>query len=137
MGRWTKMNLLLDTHIWIWALQSPEKLSRRVQKELQRASNEVYLSPVSIWEAHHLQRKGRIRTKLSFSQWLDAVFAQVPLKEAPFNFAVAAAASRIALPQSDLGDIFLAATAATLDLTLVTSDSQLLACRWLKTLASE
>jgi len=90
------MNLLLDTHIWIWALQSPEKMS------------------------HHLQRRGRVRTKLSFSQWLDA-----------------AAVSRIELPQSDLGDIFLAATAATLDLTLGTSDSQLLGCRRLKTLASE
>ena len=131
------MNLLLDTHIWIWALQSPEKLSRRIQKELQRNSNEVYLSPVSIWEAHHLERRGRIRTKLNFSQWLDAVFAQVPLREAPFNFAVAAASARIELPQSDLGDIFLAATASALDLTLVTTDSQLLACSWLKTLAND
>lgn len=137
MARRAKMKLLLDTHIWIWALQSPERLSRRVQRELQRPSNEVYLSPVSIWEAHHLQRKGRIRTKLSFSEWLGAVFAQVPLREAPFNFAVAAAASRIELPQSDLGDIFLAATAAAMDLTLVTTDSQLLGCSWLKTFAGE
>jgi PIN domain nuclease of toxin-antitoxin system len=133
----TKMNLLLDTHIWIWALHRPERLGRRVERELQRAGNEVYLSPVSIWEAHHLLRKGRIRTKLSFSQWLDAAFAQAPLREAPFTFAVAAAASRIELPQSDVGDIFLAATAATLDLTLVTTDSQLLGCSLLKTLASE
>jgi len=60
--------------------------------------------------------------------------AQVPLREAPFTFAVARDASRIELPQSDLGDIFLAATALAFDLTLVTTDSQLLACSWLKTL---
>ena len=131
------MKLLLDTHIWIWALQSPEKLSRRVRRELQRASNEVYLSPVSIWEAHHLERRRRLRAKPSFSQWLDEVLAKAPIREAPFTFAVAGAASRIELPQSDLADIFLAATATTFHLTLVTTDSQLLACSWLKTLPND
>lgn len=132
-----KMNLLLDTHIWIWALQAPEKLGRRVRRELQRASNQLYLSPVSIWEVHHLERRRRLRAKPSFAQWLDEVLAKVPLREAPFTFAVAAAASRIELPQSDLGDIFLAATATAFDLTLVTSDEQLLACSWLKTLPND
>jgi predicted nucleic acid-binding protein len=63
--------------------------------------------------------------------------AQAPLREAPFTIAVAAEASKIELPQSDLGDIFLAATALVFDLTLVTSDSQLLACSWLKTLPND
>ena len=128
------MKLLLDTHIWIWALHSPEKLDRRVRRELQRASNELYLSPVAIWEAHHLVRRKRLRIRQDFAQWLDEVMAQAPLREAPFTFAVARDASRIELPQSDLGDIFLAATALAFDLTLVTTDSQLLACSWLKTL---
>jgi PIN domain nuclease of toxin-antitoxin system len=128
------MRLLLDTHIWIWALHSPEKLGRRVRRELQRAGNELYLSPVSIWEAHHLVRRKRLRLQQGFAQWLDDVMAQVPLQQAPVTFAVAADASRIELPQSDLGDIFLAATALVFDLTLVTADSQLLACSWLKTL---
>ena len=121
------MKLLLDTHIWIWAIHSPEKLGRKVRRELQRAGNELYLSPVSIWEAHHLVRRKRLRIRQDFAQWLDDVMAQVPLREAPFTFAVVRDASRIELPQSDLGDIFLAATAQVFDLTLVTTDSQLLA----------
>ena len=128
------MKLLLDTHIWIWALHSPEQLDRKVRRELQRASNELYLSPVSIWEAHHLVRRKRLRVRQGFTQWLDDVMAQVPIREAPFTFAVAREASGIELPQSDLGDVFLAATALAFDLTLVTNDSQLLACSWLKTL---
>ena len=128
------MKLLLDTHIWIWALHSPEKLDRTVRRELERAGNQLYLSPVSIWEAHHLVRRKRLRLRQGFAQWLDDVMAQVPLREAPFTFAVAAGASKIELPQSDLGDVFLAATALVLDLTLATADSQLLACSWLKTL---
>ena len=44
--------------------------------------------------------------------------------------------SRIDLPQADLGDLLIAATASVFDLTLVTSDHQLLQCPWLKTLAN-
>jgi len=106
-------------------------------RELQRSSNELYLSPVSIWEAHQLERRRRLRVKPDFWRWLDKALIQVPLREAPFTFVVAAAASQIELPQSDLGDIFLAATASALDLTLVTSDSQLLACSWLRTLSND
>jgi PIN domain nuclease of toxin-antitoxin system len=130
------MKLLLDTHIWIWAIHSPEKLERGIRRELQRASNELYLSPVSIWEAHHLVRRKRLRVRHGFAPWLDDVMARIPLREAPFTFAVARDAARIELPQSDLGDIFLAATALVFDLTLVTADPQLLACSWLKTLAN-
>ncbi len=133
----SEMKLLLDTHIWIWALHSPEKLDRKVRRELERTANELYLSPVSIWEAHHLERRRKLRAPGGFSQWLNEVLPRVPLREAPFTFAVAAAAAKIDLPQSDLGDIFLAATTVVYDLTLVTTDFQLLGCSWLKTLPND
>ncbi len=131
------MRLLLDTHIWLWALLRPEKLARTVRREIEKSKNELYLSPVSIWEAHHLEQRKRLRLKASFSDWIDRVFEQMPLREAPFNFAVAAETTRIQLPQADLGDVFLAATASVFDLTLVTADSLLTSCSWLKTLAND
>lgn len=131
------MKLLLDTHIWIWALQKTEKLSRGVQRELEKPGNELYLSPLSIWEAHNLEKRKRLRIRQSFPEWTREAFRQLPVAEAPFTFVVAAEASRISLPQGDLGDLFLAATASVFDLTLVTSDSELLACSWLKTLPND
>ena len=131
------MKLLLDTHIWIWTLAYPEKLSRRVCRALQKPSNELYLSPISIWEARQLERRGRFRSKQVFSRAVEEVLARSGIREAPFTFQVAAAASRIELPQHDLGDLFLAATASALDLTLITADEQLLACSWLKTFAAD
>jgi len=95
------------------------------------------LSPISIWEARQLDRRKRFKAKPDFSQWLEKAISQAPLQEAPFTFAVAAAATQIELPQSDPGDIFLASTALALDLTLVTADSQLLACSWLHTLPND
>ena len=131
------MKFLLDTHIWIWAVESPDKLSRAVRRQLEAPKNELYLSPVSIWEASYLERRKRLKFHGTFLEWLDRVFTRVPLQEAAFNFNVAAEASRINLPQMDLGDLFLAATANVFGLTLITADSQLIECRWLKTLANE
>jgi PIN domain nuclease of toxin-antitoxin system len=131
------VKLLLDTHVWIWGLEHPERLSRRVLQQLRASANELYLSPVSIWEVHQLIRRGRLRMKQSAAEWMGTAFARMPLQEAPLTFSVAAEAARVQLPQSDIGDVFLAATASVYDLTLVTADAQLLACRWLKTLASD
>ncbi|MGD0359471.1 MAG: type II toxin-antitoxin system VapC family toxin [Bryobacteraceae bacterium] len=131
------MQLLLDTHIWIWAVHSPEKLGQAVRRHLENPKNELFLSPVSIWEAHHLVRRKRLHIKQSFPDWLELVFARVPLREAPFNFAVAAEAAGIELPESDPGDIFLAATAAAFRMTLVTADSQFGGRSWLKTMTND
>ncbi len=131
------MKFLLDTHIWLWAVNQPDKLSRAVRRELQKSSNELYLSPVSIWEAHQLDSRGRIRLKPGFSQWIVQTLAETPLREAPLNFAVAIRSTQFELPQPDVGDTFIASTASVFDLTLITADSQLLACSWLKTLAND
>lgn len=131
------MKLLLDTHIWIWSIGEPEKLSRAVRRELLSAKNEIYLSPVSIWEASHMARRGRLKTKLLFSAYIERTLDGTPFREAPFNFTVAVEAAGLQLPQGDPGDLFLAATASVYGLTLVTNDEQLLECKWLNTMAND
>jgi PIN domain nuclease of toxin-antitoxin system len=42
------MRLLLDTHLLLWALSSPEKLTKRARQRIE--SSEVYASAASIWE---------------------------------------------------------------------------------------
>jgi PIN domain nuclease of toxin-antitoxin system len=42
------MRVLLDTHLLLWALSSPEKLSKRARQRID--SSEVYASAASIWE---------------------------------------------------------------------------------------
>jgi PIN domain nuclease of toxin-antitoxin system len=131
------MKLLLDTHIWIWGEIRPERLNRLVQRRLADPRNEVYLSPISIWEAGQTERRGRWHAADGFTRWLERALTRTPVREAPLNFDVATEAARIYLPHGDPADVFLAATARVLDLTLVTADAQLLACSWIKTLANE
>jgi PIN domain nuclease of toxin-antitoxin system len=131
------VKLLLDTHIWIWALTQPEQLGAKVRRALQKPANELYLSPVSIWEARHLARRGRVRIRQPFDVWVLQALERAPIREAPFTLQVAIASGNIELPQPDPGDVFLAATAITLGLTLVTADRQLIECPGLNVLVNE
>ncbi len=44
------MNIIIDTHIFLWSLSEPEKLSENKQLELQTPANSIYLSSISITE---------------------------------------------------------------------------------------
>lgn len=44
------MNCLLDTHTFLWALSSPEKLSRKAATLIRDPGNAVAVSIVSFWE---------------------------------------------------------------------------------------
>jgi PIN domain nuclease of toxin-antitoxin system len=120
------MKLLLDTHIWIWSVLEPRRLSRRVAAELDNSENELWLSPISIWEAMLLHRKGRLKVSEGFSTWLTRALTIASFHEAPFTFDVSEALSTISLPHGDPADLFLAASAKAFGLTLVTSDHNLL-----------
>lgn len=123
------MRLLLDTHIWLWSLLQPEKLSERVAAELESADNELWLSPISIWELLILAEKGRVVLDRPPATWIAEVQEAVPLQEAPLISEVAILSRSIDLPHQDPADRFIAATAAVYGLTLVTSDDQILSSK--------
>ncbi|HXY13927.1 MAG TPA: type II toxin-antitoxin system VapC family toxin [Terriglobales bacterium] len=120
------MKLLLDTHIWLWSISEPHRLSRRVARELDNPENQLWLSPVSIWETLLLYRKGRIKIFDDFITWVDYALSKVPVNEAPFTLDVARMLPKISLPHADPADLFLVASAAVFDLVLVTADRTLI-----------
>ena len=128
------MNLLLDTHIWLWSLREPKRLARRVQNELKDQSNELWLSPVSTWEVLLLNARGRIRLHGELSDWLTRATAH--MREAPLTHEIVLAAQQLPLPNPDPADRFLAATAQVLGLILVTADERLLGLGGIGTLAN-
>lgn len=128
------MKLLLDTHIWLWSLQNPKLLGKRVQQELRNPMNELWLSPISTWEALTLHSKGRIVLHGNLTEWVAR--ATAPLKEAPLTHEIALAARELPIRNQDPADRFIAATAQVLDLTLVTADTALLGLGDIATLAN-
>ena len=121
------MKLLLDTHIWVWNLLEPHRLSRRIAKVVDDSRNELWISPVSLWEVLNLSRKRRLDVGRDPAAWISAALEKVPLREAPLTHEVAFATDKVMLPHRDPADLFLAATAKVYGLTLVTADRNLLA----------
>ena len=127
------MKLLLDTHIWIWSKSDTSRLGKHAAHELSNASNELWLSPVSVWEALALMQKGRIRMENPV-EWVERAADQ--LQEAPLTQEIVRAAFGLRLPHADPADRFLAATAKVLNLTLVTADKRLLGLGEIASLAN-
>jgi PIN domain nuclease of toxin-antitoxin system len=119
------MNLLADTHIWLWSHLEPKRLSRRVARALLDSRNDLWLSPISLWETLLLCKKGRIVLN-SPSAWISAAMEKAPFREAPLTHEVALATEAVHLVHPDPADRFLAATAMVYGLMLVTSDENLI-----------
>ena len=130
------MKLLLDTHIWLWSVLEPTRLSRRVAEEIQDSSNELWLSPISIWELVVLAQKGRMLSGEDMETWLPQAMRALPLREAPVTYEVARETGRLQISHRDPADRFLLATAKVFELTLVTSDERLLKARDVSLLAN-
>jgi PIN domain nuclease of toxin-antitoxin system len=120
------MRLLLDTHIWLWTLLAPERLGQSVRGALEDAQNELWLSPINVWEASLLCAKGRIALKEEIGPWLQKALAAASLHEAPLSHEIALDTLNLRLPHRDPADHFLASTARVLGLTLVTADERLI-----------
>ena len=120
------MKLLLDTHIWLWSLRDLKRIPRRAARELASPKNELWLSPVSVWETVSLLELGRLKVKGDPWRWLDQILAAGVFRDASFTRDVAARAAEVQLPHRDPVDRLLVATALVHDLTLVTADERLL-----------
>lgn len=130
------MKLLLDTHIWLWSRGEPARLRRRVSRALEKASNELWLSPLSVWELTVLVQKGKVSVGPSVEEWVRLALERVSVREAPLTRDVVLCAGEVYLPHRDPVDTLLAATARFYDLTLVTADERLLAGKGFSVLAN-
>lgn len=128
------MKLLLDTHVWVRMRTEPARLEARGRTRLEDRKSELWLSSVSVWELMLLADVGRLRLSPDPAAWIRRSLETMAVRVASIDVEIAIASRRISLPHEDPADRFLAATAKVHDLTLVTADERLLACREIRTL---
>jgi len=116
------VRLLLDTHVYLWSLASPDRLSARLQAELRDRQVPVYVSAVSVWECAIKRRLGR----LSFPDHIDLVAAidASGFTELPVTAAHAARTETLPDLHRDPFDRLLIAQALEEAVTLVSADRQ-------------
>jgi PIN domain nuclease of toxin-antitoxin system len=129
------VRFVLDTHIWIWSLLTPDRLSSDVRAVLSDPEPKLNLSAISVWETLVLIRKGRVRVTSTRAQtWVTDALGRSPVCEVPVSFEVVMASEQLALDHWDPADRFIAATARVLDATLITADERLIPCPGIKVL---
>lgn len=122
------MSLLLDTHVWLWTLLDPGRLSSQARALLVSPEADLHLSPISLWETLLLAERGRLSLQPDGPNWLRKALSTSPVVETALTAEVAVASRALSLAHEDPADRFIAATAAVFDLKLVTSDTHLIAC---------
>src|SRR6266576_2866101 len=62
------MKLLLDTHIFIWWADQPERLSQATLSALEDEANELLLSVASVWEMQIKIQLGKLKLSLPLKE---------------------------------------------------------------------
>jgi PIN domain nuclease of toxin-antitoxin system len=94
-----------------------DRASRTI-RELENPGNELWLSPVSLWEVFTLCQKRRLALQPDPESWVASALSLAPLREALVTFEVARETERFQLSHGDPADKFLVATARVFDLVL-------------------
>ncbi|GHC54268.1 type II toxin-antitoxin system VapC family toxin [Neogemmobacter tilapiae] len=114
--------LLLDTHAWAWIVTMPGKISSRVQLFLDQADT-VCLSTVSVYEIGQKVRLGKWPEMNGHLDDIESVLvARGGTPIAP-GTQICALAGLLDWPHRDPFDRIIAATALSLDLTLISADT--------------
>lgn len=129
------MKFLLDTHVWIWAENEPEKLGKSCQKVLSDKSSQLFISPISSLEIVQLVYKKKLSLSVALNRWIKASVESLFLETLSFDHMIAVAAYNFQENfHGDPADRILVATARELGLILVTADEAVLELNWVKTL---
>ena len=115
------MRLLLDTHVFLWAVTANKRLKSSA-RELLSAADAVYISAASIWEIAFKARLGKIEADAA--SLVDAIDSS-GFQELPVTARHAAAVAKLPPHHSDPFDRLLLAQAFLEPLRLVTADPAL------------
>ncbi|MFU8840693.1 MAG: type II toxin-antitoxin system VapC family toxin [Nitriliruptoraceae bacterium] len=117
------MRLLLDTHVFLWALTAPSVLSEHVRGRLLDPRVPVHVSAVSVWELAIKRRLGRLRDADGID--LAAAITESGFSELPVTGQHAAETEALPDIHRDPFDRLLIAQSLVEDLTLVTRDDRI------------
>lgn len=130
--------IILDTHVWVWWLEDPERLSEAQKATIganERGDDGIGICTTSLWEIAKLVEYGRLRLSYDLPDWFSIALAHPGVRILELTPAIAIRSTGIVAranrgqPEqiNDPSDQIIIATAIIHDCPLVTSDGKMIA----------
>lgn len=120
--------ILLDTHVLVWMVTDPKRLSRAADREIRKAQRDrsCAISSITLWELALLFRGNRLRGTGSIENSIRHILDDTGVKVLEITPEIADLST--SFPQTyskDPGDRLIGATARAYGLTLITQDEKI------------
>lgn len=114
-------NILVDTHVLLWALGEPKRLAPDARTALEDGDNEVFVSAVSAWEISIKAALGKLRAPDDLARGVRSL-RFIPID---ITFADGLAVRQLPEIHRDPFDRMLIAQCLERDLVLMTNDERI------------
>jgi PIN domain nuclease of toxin-antitoxin system len=119
--------IVLDTHIWIWWVHVPGKLSQRQIEEIKKNESDIIgISAISCWETAKLVEYNRLKLPLPLHEWFEKALSYPGMQLFSLTPDISIESTR--LPgefHRDPADQIIVATARINKCPLITSDHKI------------
>ena len=121
------MKLLLDTHVWIWSQEDPDRLGSQTKRLLVGAEHENHVCTISTLELARLAVTGAVSVSIALREWVERALRAIQARTVPVSHEIALEAYALPEPfHRDPADRLLVAASRCHQLTLLTADERIL-----------
>ena len=129
------MKLLLDTHVWVWAVEDLRRLGRKTRTLLENPGNDRSVCAVSALEIARLVWSEDLTFQIPLSEWVEKSLKELRADWLPVTTDIAIEAYQLPEPfHRDPADRQIVACARLHELTVLTADERILAWKRVSTL---
>ena len=130
----TVIRYLLDTHVFLWAVQEDTKFSQPARAVIENLDSPLFLSAISAFEIANKYRIGKLPDYANVIENYHDIARKLAVTELPVSSSHAFFAAKFAWDHRDPFDRILAAQASIEDSVLITSDVVFNSLPWVITL---
>ncbi|MGH7647261.1 MAG: type II toxin-antitoxin system VapC family toxin [Gemmatimonadaceae bacterium] len=117
------MRVLLDTHVWLWMIAAPERLSKKGRSIVIAAENELVFSAASAWEIAIKFALGKLRLPETPEAYIPRLMARTAVTSLPVHTRHALHVATLPAHHRDPFDRLLVAQAQLEGLPILTADA--------------
>lgn len=123
MGVVTTKQLMLDTHVLLWALTNPDRLSTKIRDAVARRNVALFASTASAWEIATKQRLGKLPQAEVLTRAYRQHLTRLGVESIPITDEHSLLAGSMEWAHRDPFDRMIAAQCMTESVPLATADS--------------